>query len=59
VEAASEEGAEVRSDIHVSIRERDGKLEDVLADTAEKGHDMMFVGIEPTTSVGGGYSEYL
>lgn len=59
VEAASEEGAEVRSDIHVSIRERDGKLEDVLADTAEKGHDMMFVGIEPTTSEGGGYSEYL
>ncbi|WP_348651627.1 cation:proton antiporter [Rhizobium sp. BG6] len=59
VEAASKEGSEVTSDIHVSIRDKDGKLEDVLADTAEKGHDMMFVGVEPTTAEKGGYSENL
>lgn len=59
VETASKETAAVAPDIHVSIRDRDGKLEDVLADTAEKGHDMMFVGVEPTTAETGGYSENL
>ncbi len=55
----SEADDTAQSDIHVSIRKKDGKLEDVLADTAEKGHDMMFVGIEPTAAESGGYSDIL
>jgi Kef-type K+ transport system membrane component KefB/nucleotide-binding universal stress UspA family protein len=46
-------------DIHVSVRIKDGNLEDVLSDSAEKGHDIMFVGVEPTTNKSGGYSGQL
>jgi Kef-type K+ transport system membrane component KefB/nucleotide-binding universal stress UspA family protein len=42
--------------IHVSVKKRDGDLREVLSESAEKGHDIMFVGIEPTTGERGGYS---
>ncbi len=45
--------------VHVSIRSRDGNLEEALAESAEKGHDIMFVGIEPTTGDVGRYSKQL
>ncbi|MGA1834339.1 cation:proton antiporter [Rhizobium wenxiniae] len=57
VETAADRSEPIQSDIHVSIRNRDGDLEDILSETAEKGHDMMFVGVEPTTAESGGYSE--
>ncbi|WP_454855004.1 cation:proton antiporter domain-containing protein [Rhizobium binxianense] len=47
------------NEIHVSIRNKDGSLEDILAESAEKGHDIMFVGIEPTNGENGGYSGQL
>jgi nucleotide-binding universal stress UspA family protein len=40
-------------EVHVTIRLKDGELEDILAETADKGHDMMFVGVEPSAGAGG------
>jgi len=56
-----EKGAELGQDdpIHVSVRDRDGKLADVLAESADKGHDIMFVGIQPTSGESAHYSEKL
>ncbi|XAZ25993.1 cation:proton antiporter (plasmid) [Sinorhizobium sp. B11] len=56
-----DKGAELGQDdpIHVSVRDRDGKLADVLADSADKGHDIMFVGIQPTSGESAQYSEKL
>ncbi|QCI99239.1 cation:proton antiporter [Agrobacterium larrymoorei] len=42
-------------EVHVTIRLKDGELEDILAETADKGHDMMFVGVESSAGAGGGY----
>jgi Kef-type K+ transport system membrane component KefB/nucleotide-binding universal stress UspA family protein len=56
-----DKGAELGQDdpIHISVRDRDGKLADVLAESAEKGHDIMFVGIQPTSGESAQYSEKL
>ncbi len=56
-----DKGAELGQDdpIHVSVRDRDGKLADVLAESADKGHDIMFVGIQPTSGESAQYSEKL
>lgn len=43
--------------IHVTARHRDGaKVTDVLKDSAEKGHDLLFVGVDPVSSESGGFS---
>ncbi len=56
-----DKGAELGEDdpIHVSVRDKDGKLADVLAESADKGHDIMFVGIQPTSGESAQYSEKL
>ncbi len=62
IAAASQEkvaGPGEDDQVHVSIRSRDGNLEEALAESAEKGHDIMFVGIEPTTGDVGRYSKQL
>ncbi len=47
--------ASADGEVHVTIRPKDGELDDILSETADKGHDMMFVGVEPSTAEGGGY----
>ncbi len=47
--------ASADGEVHVTIRPKDGELDDILSKTADKGHDMMFVGVEPSTAEGGGY----
>ncbi|WP_296038674.1 cation:proton antiporter [uncultured Agrobacterium sp.] len=47
--------ASADGEVHVTIRAKDGELDDILSETADKGHDMMFVGVEPSTAEGGGY----
>ena len=43
--------------IHVTARHRDGtEVVDVLKDSAEKGHDLLFVGVDPVSSESGGFS---
>lgn len=43
--------------IHVTARHRDGaELGDVLKDSADKGHDLLFVGVDPVSSESGGFS---
>ncbi|HWU63617.1 MAG TPA: cation:proton antiporter [Ensifer sp.] len=43
--------------IHITTRHRDGKdLADILKDTADKGHDLLFVGVDPVSSESGGVS---
>jgi Kef-type K+ transport system membrane component KefB/nucleotide-binding universal stress UspA family protein len=49
--------ASADGEVHVSVRSKDGQLEDILAETADKGHDMMFVGVEPSSGENGGYSD--
>ncbi len=51
------EDAIATSDIHVTTRLRDGaEVSDVLKDSAEKGHDLLFVGVDPVSSESGGFS---
>lgn len=43
--------------IHVTTRQRDGvDVTDVLKESAEKGHDLLFVGVDPVSSQSGGFS---
>ncbi len=43
--------------IHVTTRHRDGaEIGEVLKDSAEKGHDLLFVGLDPVSSESGGFS---
>lgn len=43
--------------IHVTTRHRDGQsVEAVLAESASKGHDFLFVGIEPVSATNGGFT---
>lgn len=43
--------------IHVTARHRDGaEVVDVLKDSADKGHDLLFVGVDPVSSESGGFS---
>ncbi|MET3614839.1 Kef-type K+ transport system membrane component KefB/nucleotide-binding universal stress UspA family protein [Rhizobium aquaticum] len=43
--------------IHVTARHRDGaEVTDVLKDSAEKGHDLLFVGVDPVSAESGGFS---
>ncbi len=53
------EEAAADGEVHVSVRPKDGQLEDILTETADKGHDIMFVGVEPSTGENGGYSDRL
>ena len=45
----------VEGDIHVETRLKNADLAKVLGEGAEKGHDLLFVGIEPTMSPEGGF----
>jgi len=51
----NEQEAAVEQEIHVGIKQRDDELSKVLADTAAKGHDLLFVGVEPTVGPSGGF----
>lgn len=43
--------------IHVTARHRDGaEVVEVLKDSADKGHDLLFVGVDPVSSESGGFS---
>ncbi len=43
--------------IHITTRHRDGaEIGEVLKDSAEKGHDLLFVGLDPVSSESGGFS---
>ncbi|MDW5318475.1 cation:proton antiporter [Rhizobium sp. PL01] len=69
IKSSAENAAEIQSekdeeskigDIHISVKNKDGDLADVLAESSEKGHDMLFVGMEPTSGESGsGYSDRL
>ncbi|WP_438618617.1 cation:proton antiporter domain-containing protein [Oryzifoliimicrobium ureilyticus] len=59
VEAQQNEEQGSNDPVHISVRDKDAKLEDILTESAEKGHDIMFVGIEPTTGERGRYSRQL
>ncbi|MDE1996900.1 MAG: cation:proton antiporter, partial [Rhizobiaceae bacterium] len=47
------------ADIHVLVRPRDGELAEILGRDSEKGHDLLFAGIEPTMSPNGGFNDLL
>ncbi|TXI00420.1 MAG: potassium transporter [Rhizobium sp.] len=46
-------------DIHVTVREKDGKLETVLGEISGNGHDLLFTGIEPSMGDDGRFSASL
>jgi hypothetical protein len=52
-------GDATAADIHVATRINDGDLEKVLTDSSEKGHDLLFVGVEPLAGADGGFDDRL
>ncbi|MBX4966738.1 universal stress protein [Rhizobium binae] len=44
-------------DVHIMTAATSGDLKALLAEGAEKGHDMLFVGIEPTAAPEGGFDK--
>lgn len=58
-ETGKEDGEEVPKPepVHVTTRHREGlSVEDVLAESASKGHDLLFVGLEPVSASNGGFT---
>ncbi|OWO94900.1 potassium transporter [Rhizobium esperanzae] len=49
--------AAIDGDLHVTTSGTSGDLEALLAESAEKGHDMLFVGVEPTAAPEGGLDQ--
>ena len=47
------------SDIHVTVREKNDKLETMLGDISDAGHDLLFTGIEPSMGEDGRFSAAL
>ncbi|MGG6892584.1 cation:proton antiporter [Rhizobium sp. BR 315] len=47
------------SDIHITVRDRNGELGTVLGDISSTGHDLLFTGIEPSMGEDGRFSEPL
>jgi Kef-type K+ transport system membrane component KefB/nucleotide-binding universal stress UspA family protein len=48
------------ADIHITTRIKDAaNLCEILGEGAEKGHDLLFIGVEPTAAPGGGFHEQL
>ena len=46
--------------VHVTTRYREGmSVDEVLADSAKKGHDLLFAGVSETTASSGGFSKAL
>lgn len=47
-------------DVHITTKLMDSDLETVLSDSAEKGHDMLLIGVEPTAAASsGGFDEQI
>jgi Kef-type K+ transport system membrane component KefB/nucleotide-binding universal stress UspA family protein len=44
-------------DVHINTRLKDADLSKVLGDGSEKGHDLLFIGVEPTADPHGGFDE--
>ncbi len=60
VEAQTKErGPTIGDEVHIAVRANYGELRDILSETSEKTHDMMFAGVEPTSGESGGYSDQL
>ncbi|MBP1849531.1 cation:proton antiporter [Rhizobium halophytocola] len=59
VENAEGEADVKAADIHVTVRSKEGKLIDLLGEDSEKGHDLLFAGVEPTAARGGGFDKRL
>ncbi|WP_412065526.1 cation:proton antiporter [Rhizobium sp. SYY.PMSO] len=54
--APPEKNMAAQGDIHVTIREKDDKIEAVLDDVSGTGHDLLFTGIEPSMGDDGRFS---
>jgi len=47
-------------DVHITTKAMDGELKTILSDSADKGHDMLLIGVEPMASVSsGGFDEQI
>jgi Kef-type K+ transport system membrane component KefB/nucleotide-binding universal stress UspA family protein len=53
---AADAGAK-NADIHVTTRPKDSDLAALLGQDFEKGHDLLFAGVEPTGTPAGGFSQ--
>ncbi|WFS00626.1 cation:proton antiporter [Rhizobium tumorigenes] len=47
------------TDIHITTKIKDANLRKILGEGAEKGHDLLFIGVEPTVDPAGGFHEQL
>jgi Kef-type K+ transport system membrane component KefB/nucleotide-binding universal stress UspA family protein len=52
-------GEATSADIHVTTRINDDNLDKVLSESSEKGHDLLFVGVEPVAGADGGFDDRL
>lgn len=59
-DTSEDKGATASDTVHVTTRYRQGlTIDEVLADSAKKGHDLLFAGIRETTASAGGFSTVL
>ncbi|NLR98282.1 universal stress protein [Rhizobium sp. P38BS-XIX] len=56
---ASETDMATEGDIHVTVREKNDKLETMLGDMSGTGHDLLFTGVEPSMGDDGRFSDAL
>ncbi|MBB6484540.1 cation:proton antiporter [Rhizobium lusitanum] len=57
--AAPDAGLTAASDIHITVRDRNGELETVLSDISSTGHDLLLTGVEPSMGQDGRFSRPL
>ncbi len=59
VAATADETQPETTDIHITTKIKDANLRKILGEGAEKGHDLLFIGVEPTVDSAGGFHEQL
>ncbi|MGA1801837.1 cation:proton antiporter [Rhizobium sp. HT1-10] len=59
VAATTDPASTETTDIHITTKIKDANLRKILGESAEKGHDLLFVGVEPTVDAAGGFHEQL
>jgi Kef-type K+ transport system membrane component KefB/nucleotide-binding universal stress UspA family protein len=57
IDSDADTGETTQDDVHVETRINHSDLAKVLSDSSEKGHDLLFVGIEPVLGTDGGFDK--
>ena len=59
VEEADAENEALAAPVHIGAKTKDAELTKVLTESSAKGHDLLFIGVEPSTAPEGGFHEQI